>query len=76
MIYWLKKLEWRIRKALGLHKKRVKTIDDVQFYDQKLLWKIIILIFAVILAIRIGEALAGLWWWFFPKRRWLPVIPL
>ena len=76
MIYWLKKLEWKIRKALGLHKKRIKTIDDVQLVDQKLLWKIIIAIFVVILMIGVGEGLARLWWWFFPRRHWLPVIPI
>ena len=76
MIYWLKKLEWKIRKALGLHKKRVKTIDDVQMGSWNLLGKVIILICLVMLATEIGKAVAHLWWWFFPKRHWLPVIHL
>ena len=72
MIYWLKKLEWKIRKGLGLQKKRVRTIDDVTTFNQELFFKLIILIFAVILVIRVGEGLAQLWWWFFPPRHWLP----
>ena len=68
MIYWLEKLKWRVRKALGLtKKKKIKTIDDLMVLDQALLWKIIILIFVVVLAQRAGELLARVWWWFFPR---------
>ncbi len=68
MIYWLEKLKWRVRKALGLTRgKRIRTIDDVVTFDQALFWKIIILTFAVILAMRAGEFLARVWWWFFPR---------
>ena len=68
MIYWLKKLEWKIRKALGLRKgRKIKTIDDVTLFDQAFLMKLIGLFFVVIIAIRVGEGLARLWWWFFPR---------
>ena len=76
MIYWLKKLEWKIRKALGLNKKKIHTIRDVSQFDQDFLMKLIILAFVVIIAIRVGQGLAQLWWWFFPKRHWLPVVPV
>lgn len=77
MIYWLKKLEWRIRKALGLRKgRKIKTIDDITTVNQELLWKLIILAFVIIIALRVGEGIARLWWWFFPKRHWLPVVPV
>ena len=67
MIYWMKKLEWRIRKWLGLYKKRVKTIDDVQTLDMKFMIKIMVIYFLINLALRIGEDLYRLWWWFFPR---------
>lgn len=77
MIYWLKKLEWKIRKALGLRKgRKIKTVADVMTFNQELLWKLIILAFVVIIAIRVGQGLAQLWWGFFPRRHWLPVIPI
>ena len=76
MIYWLKKLEWRIRKWLGLYKKRVKTVDDVTAFGMEFFIKLVILFFVINLALRIGEDLYRLWWWFFPKRHWLPVVPV
>ena len=76
MIYWLEKLKWRIRKALGLNKKRIKTIDDVQLFNWKLLNVLIIIVFMIWSLILVGEGIAKLWWWFFPRRHWLPVIPL
>ena len=67
MIYWLKKLEWKIRKALGLRKRRIRTLDDVMMFDQKLMWKLVIVVIIVMIAIRVGEGLTQLWWWFFPR---------
>ena len=72
MIYWLKKLEWRVRKALGLHKKRIRNIDDVTMYGQEFVMKLVIIFFIVLIALRVGEGLVKLWWWFFPARHWLP----
>lgn len=66
MIYWLKKLAWKVRKALGLHKKRIKTIDDIQAYNLKLFTVLIIIIFGIWGLILVGEAIAKLWGWFFP----------
>ena len=68
MIYWLKKLEWRIRKALGLRKgRKIKTIDDITTFDQELLMKLIIFFFVLIIAREAGRSLGKLWWWFFPR---------
>ena len=76
MIYWLKKLEWKIRKTLGLQKKRIKTIDDVQWVNQKLFWKAMTILVIVYIAVIAGEALASLWIWFFPRIVRMPVIPV
>ncbi len=76
MIYWWEKLKWRVRKALGLQKKRIKTIDAVTNFGMELFIKLVILFFLIDLALRIGEDLYRLWWWFFPKRHWLPVVPV
>jgi hypothetical protein len=76
LIYWFKKLEWKIRKWLGLYKKRVRTINDVSVYNEALFWKVVILLFAVMIGVRVLEALAGAWVWFFPRPSHFPVIPL
>ncbi len=76
MIYWLKKLEWKIRKALGLQKKRIKTIDDIQGLDLKLFWKFATILLVLIIAVEVGEAIANLWSWFFPRIVRMPVIPV
>ncbi len=76
MIYWLKKLDWKIRKALGLQKKRIKTIDDVQYFDQKLFWKLAIIFIILIIAVEVGIAISKLWLWFFPRIIRMPVIPV
>ncbi len=60
MIYWLEKLKWRIRKALGIR-------DNKLIWGRELLMKIVNLVALVILAQLIGINLARLWWWFFPR---------
>lgn len=76
MIYWLKRLEWKIRKALGLQKKKIKTIDDVQYSYMNLFWKIGIILMIILGVIVVGEAIAGLWLWFFPRIIRMPAIPV
>lgn len=62
MIYWLKKLEWKIRKALGLHKRpRSVTITFEVFF------KLALVGVAIIVLIDLVQALAWLWGWLFPR---------
>ena len=70
MIYWLKKLEWKIRKALGLRKteKRIKTVANIQTFPKFELFKKLIILITVLIFMRIvGQTLASLWLWFFPR---------
>ena len=70
MIYWLKKLEWRIRKSLGLTKKenKIRTIKDIRISRTlKIVLKLILWILVVMLLIIVGGMFARLWWWFFPR---------
>lgn len=76
MIYWLKRLEWKIRKALGLQKKRIKTINDVTGFNYELFWKVITILTIIYGVIIVGEAIAGLWMWLFPRIVSMPVIPV
>jgi hypothetical protein len=76
MIYWLKKLEWKIRKRLGLYNKRVKTLDDVTIYNEKLIYYMIFILIGVIILTRVAEGLALAWKWFFRKPSFYPSIPL
>ena len=76
MIYWLKRLEWKIRKALGLQKKRVKTVDDIQGFNLKLFWKLANVLLVLIIAVEVGVAISKLWLWFFPKIVRMPIIPV
>lgn len=64
MIYWLKKLEWKIIKFLGLEKKRNQTS---LMQTLNLFRTMFLLIFCVWLGIQLGQAFAHLWWWFFPR---------
>lgn len=73
MRYWLKRMEWKIRKALGLQKKRVKTMDDIKSINAELFWKVLTILAIVMLIIKVGEGIAKLWMWFFPKILRLPV---
>ncbi len=76
MIYWLKRLQWKIRKALGLQKKRVKTIDDIQGFNLKLFWKLATVLLVLIIAVEVGVIISKLWLWFFPRIVRLPAIPV
>ena len=76
MIYWLKRLEWKIRKALGFQKKRIKTIGDVKGVYNELFWKVMIILAIIYGIIIVGEAIAKVWIWFFPRIVRLPVIPV
>lgn len=67
VIYWLKKIEWRIRKALGLTKRKVRTLDDSLTFDQELLMKLIIGFFLIIIFREVCELLVRGWFWFFPR---------